>query len=171
VTPAKTVDKEYRRLGATRERVHGGVKYTFPDGARLLVPANIKPHVAESMILEVHRRYDVQPERPRLVGERVSIASAPRFDMDSLAVTPHAKQRRAEMGDQDNLTTREIVAALTCPMRVLYFEKHGSYAWVGERVAVVGHVRQGRLTIRTFLWTTNELWERNPRPEKELIDA
>ncbi|KJL45610.1 hypothetical protein [Microbacterium trichothecenolyticum] len=174
--PAKAVDKVFRELGATREIARDGrsgvkgVYYRFPDGARRHVPNGVPWVAAAGFIREVRDRYAPEPPRPPISGERVGLGSVPAVDQSKIAVTDHAKQRFDEMslGD-DGISQFEIDLALICPMHVLWMEKHGTYAWVGDRIAVVGHMREGFLTIRTYLWTTDELWERNPRPEKELI--
>jgi hypothetical protein len=165
----KLVDKEFRKMGATRTTGAYGVEYLFPDGSRKFVVSNMGFGAAHQLIHETRKRYGVKPERPPMRGVRVPIPQAPKVDLERLTVTPHAIQRREQMQEQDGLTTLEVALALTCPRHVLWMEQHGTYAWVGERIAVVGHVREGWLTIRTFLWSTNELWHRNPRPEKELI--
>lgn len=166
-SPAKAVDKEFKRIGATRRAVRNGVEYRFPDDARIFVPANVSWQVAHSMMRNAGIRNGVSKPRPPIVGDRIPITILPPVDTDRMTLTDHAKQRFAEMETQDGITAAEVALALTCPMHALWMEQHGTYAWVGERITVVGHEREGWLTIRTFLWSTNELWDEHPRLEKQ----
>lgn len=164
----KALDRAFRTLGARRERMRHGTQYTFADGAVKLVPHNVRPHVAQQMVAEVEARYGRVKDRPSYQGVKVAKRDAPRVDLKRVRVTAHALDRRAQMEDQDDLTTAEIAVALTAPSRIEWHPTQRSYAFVGDRVAVAGCFDNGYFVIRTFLWTTDDLWERNPRPEKEL---
>lgn len=163
--PAKMLDKEMRTLGGRRNRTSRGVEYTFPDGAVHLVRTGITPQAADKMVRDMRHRYG-RPERA-LRGEQVRGAAVPAVDMTKLAATEHARQRLALMKRQGGVEMREVMSALVCPMRVLWSDAHGTWQWVGERIAVVAHVTDDGVTvIRTILWSTTELWAQHPRPER-----
>lgn len=163
---AKLLDKECRDLGATRAASRHGASYTFPDGAVRFIPSNTGFAAAHAVIAELHRRYG-RPDRP-YDAERVSQGKAPRIDLKRTVATKHAAERLALMREQAGLTPLEVTTALTAPSRVRYSERHDSWLWEGDRVAVVATVADdGHATIRTLMWTTNELWAAHPRPEKE----
>lgn len=165
--PAKAVDKEFRRLGASRSTVRDGAKYLFPDGASIFIPSKINWFVAHSAMRDARMRMGADRERDPIMGERIPTTRLPAVDIDKLTVTDHARERLVMMRGQGDVADLEVLTALTCPMRALWSEQHGTYAWIGDRITVVGHYRDGWLTVRSFLWSTNDLWEQHPRPEKE----
>ena len=163
----KRIEKEFRKLGATRaERTKHEVIYMFPDGARELVPLNASDGFAGNAIRRMHERYG-RPDRAPL-ARNTKVSGAPKVDLTKAVAAPHAKERLALMREQADVTFLEVTTALTCPARVLWSDRHGSWVWEGDRVAVVADVSDDGFTrIRTILWTTNELWAAHPRPEKE----
>lgn len=165
---AKAVDKELRRIGARRSTTKGGSYYVFPDGARLFVESHVDKLVADAIMRDAGRRYGVRPDHgPFSNAQRVPLTQLPKLNLAKLNPTEHAQERFAVMRRQGGVDEREILTTLQCPMRALWMDAYGTYGWVGERITVVGHVREDTLTIRTFLWSTNDLWDQHPRPEKE----
>lgn len=163
-TASKLIDKELRKLGATRETIKDGHLYTLPDGSRVHAPSNIQWYQAWQSIRAARERAGAREFVP-FFGDQVRERDAPKVDLERLRITAHAQQRRREMAEQDDLTTREITMALVCPTRIIRDDKHESWVYVGDRVAVAGQFDQGVFMIRTILWTTAELWEKNPRME------
>lgn len=164
-TPAKMLDKELRRLGGRRRRTSRGVEYTFPDGAVRLIRPGITPQSVSTIIRDAQHRYG-RPDRA-LRGEQVRGSAVPTVDMTKLSATEHARERLALMKRQGGVGMGEITTALVCPTRVLWNDVHGTWQWVGDRVAVVAHITDDGVTvIRTILWSTTELWAQHPRPEK-----
>lgn len=162
--PAKRLDREFRAMGARRvEKTSVGVAYEFEDGSRRMVPANINAPRAREILSEAQRRYGARPSDP--LGDVTRRKGHPTVDLSKITATAHAQERLALMRDQDDLTYREILVALRAPSRVLWSDRHGSWLWVGDRVCVAASVTEdGTTIIRTLLWTSQELWEANPRP-------
>ena len=88
------------------------------------------------------------------------------IDPGRLEVTDHAAERiRLMQGQEGRMRREDISAALMRPEQVRWSDEHGSWVWVGERVAVAATVTDGATTIRTVMWATEELWAENPRPQ------
>lgn len=161
--PAKRLDKEFRRIGARRARQSShAVLYTFADGAQRLVPRNIGPGTARLMLNEVQQLYKVGLSP---LGRTEKRSGAPTIDFNNLCASAHALERFRLMQKQADLTHTEMMLAIRAPERVLWSPDHGSWLWVGDRIAVAITVTDnGAAVIRTLLWTTRELWDSNPRP-------
>ncbi len=162
--PAKRLDKEFRAMGARRKRESSGATaYIFPDGGQLLVLRNIGPARARIMLNNAQQRYG--PVRDPL-GRTEKRSGAPTIDFDRLQASRHALERLALMQGQADLSYPELLHALRIPERVLWSPDHGAWLWVGARVAIaMSFTPEGVAVIRTLLWTTRELWDKNPRPE------
>ncbi|MCJ1709285.1 hypothetical protein [Microbacterium sp. VKM Ac-2923] len=164
--PAKAVEKAFRDLGATKETQRHGVNYTFPDGATKLVPQNLRWGHAHELMSEATRRYGYAPRG--VAGTQERGRDVPQLDLRRLDATPHAKERMNLMRRQAGIRVEEVMTTLVCPIRVMWSRAHGSWVWVGERVGVAVQFRDnGHAEIRTLLWSTAELWELHPRPQKE----
>lgn len=164
-SPAKTVAKTFQRMGAASMNTSKhGTEFRFPDGAQKLVPGNMSPATARSMLKWATDRYGYE-DRPAVSGERTHRAK-PKLNLERVTASNHAKERLALMRRQDGLEMREILLALRAPQRTLWSVPHQSWLWVGERVTVAAHVQDdGSAVISTLLWSTRELWDANPRPQ------
>lgn len=169
--PAKRLDREFRAMGATRvERTSANVSYRFPDGARRLVPTNITAGKARLILRSMQDRYGVTNIDPLGFTERRP--GAPVIDLERLSTSEHARERFDLMRRQAGLTFQEILIALRAPTRVLWATNHHAWLYVGDRIAVAATAdTTGHACIRTVLWTSQELWDQNPRPEKERSDG
>lgn len=167
--PAKRLDREFRAMGARRiDRTSAYVAYRFPDGARVEVPSNIGPSNARAFLSDMQRTYGGRARDPLGLTEKKH--GAPVIDFDRLTASNHAQIRLAQMKKQAGLEFHEMLHALRIPERVLWSQLHDSWLWVGERIAVAASVDAlGHATIRTILWTQQELWDANPRPEKATV--
>lgn len=158
----KVIDKEFRHYGASRRRERYGTTYTFPDGAVKFVNETVSRATAADLLAWVQRRY--KPARDVLGG--VEAHTPPVIDPNRIVLTDHARHRITLMENQaGRLRRRELADALLHPDRVRWSPEHGSWMWVGERIAVTAHVTDGVTTIRTVLWATADLWDENPRPK------
>lgn len=164
--PAKRLDREFRAMGAVRvQRTSATVAYRFPDGARREVPTNITAGKARLMLQSMQDRYGATNIDPLGFTERRP--GAPVIDLERLSTSEHARERFDLMRRQAGLTFQEVLIALRAPARVLWATNHAAWLFVGDRIAVATHVDvEGHACIRTVLWTSQELWDQNPRPEK-----
>ena len=164
--PAKRLDREFRAMGGARvERTSTNVAYRFPDGARYLVPTNIGPGTARTLLDRLREKYGPGSVDPLGFTERRP--GAPVIDLERLSTSEHARERFDLMRRQAGLTFQEVLLALRAPARVLWATNHAAWLYVGDRIAVSMHVDlEGHACIRTVLWTSQELWDQNPRPEK-----
>lgn len=167
--PAKRLDREFRAMGATRvDRSSHAVSYRFSDGARREVPSNIGPANARSFLSDMQRIYGGHVRDPLGMTERRP--GIPDIDLTRLVASNHAQVRLTQMSHQAGLQMAEVLLALRIPHRVLWSSMHDSWLWVGERIAVAVSVDQtGFATVRTILWTQQEMWDANPRPEKATV--
>jgi hypothetical protein len=130
---------------------------------RVEVPKNIGAGSARAMLSDLQRVYG--RHRDDTLGDARHRSGAPRIDIENLHATDHARERLVLMRSQDGLTFREVLEALRIPERVLWSDRHHSWVWVRDRVAVAAWVdRSGHGTIGTILWARAELLEANPRP-------
>lgn len=162
--PAKRLDRELRDLGARRvEKTPDWVAYRMPDDARVTVPKNIGPGAARAMFARLQRAYDGCSADPLRGATRRP--GAPTIDLSRLVASKHAQIRFDLMRNQASLSYTEVLDALRIPERVLWSEPHDTWLWVRGRIAVAAGVDStGAATIVTLLWTTQELWDANPRP-------
>ncbi len=167
--PAKRLDREFRSMGAARiQRTSAYVAYRFPDGARREVRTNIGPANARALLADIQAIYGGRARDP--LGMTEKRHGAPDIDLTRLVASNHAQIRLTQMSHQAGLQMTEVLHALRIPNRVLWSEIHDSWLWVGERIAVAVSVDiLGHATVRTILWTQQELWDANPRPEKARI--
>lgn len=165
--PAKRLDREFRGMGAIRiDRNARHVSYLFPDKAIHVLNNNIRQGAAKELLDTMRRRYGATVARDPL-GYAEKRPGAPVLDFSKLIASKHAQIRLTQMQNQAGLEFQEVVLALRAPNRVLWSEIHESWLWVGERIAVAASVNiLGEATIRTILWTQQELWDANPRPER-----
>jgi hypothetical protein len=164
--PAKRIDREFRDMGARRvERTSREVAYMFPDDVRVIVPTNINPGKARELLGNYQRRYGRKPDNPLV--DAVPKSGAPVIDLTRMIATKHAMERFDLMRAQAGITYRDLLEALRIPERVLWNERHDTWLWVRDRIAVVAGVGpNGTATVTTILWAQQELWDQNPRPEK-----
>lgn len=168
--PAKTLDKEFRAMGASRQTVKNGVEYQFTDGCRRFVPHSIRNSAAVQILNDARNRYGNPNTHRSALGpaEKVKTYNRPNIDLENLVASDHAKERLTLMRRQvRDLTFAEILQAIRDPQRVMWSHPHRSWIWVGERIAVAVTITpEGVSVIRTLLWATEQLWEDNPRPER-----
>lgn len=164
--PAKRLDREFRSMGAARcDRTSQNVSYRFPDGARFLIPSNIGAGSARALLHQLQGTYGYGGNDP--LDQAVKRPGAPVIDLKRLTASNHAQIRLAQMQKQAGVAMTEVLHALRIPDRVLWSEQHDSWLWVGERIAVAASVDVlGYAVVRTILWTQQELWDANPRPER-----
>lgn len=162
----KTVEKNFRQYGARRDhRDKHGTGWLFPDGAEKLVPHAMSHATAISMLRWVQDRYGTL--RGSVINAERVRGVRPVINLEKCTASAHARERLALMRDQQGVTFQEVLMALRAPASVKYSDDHKSWVWVGDRVAVAAHVDEtGHATIATVLWTTSELWDASPRPEK-----
>lgn len=91
------------------------------------------------------------------------------MNLHNLVASTHAQERLKLMQAQAGVTYEEVKLALLTPERVRYSERHGSWVWVRDRLAIPCHDADGRFVISTILWATKELFDENPRPEKATV--
>lgn len=169
--PAKRLDREFRAMDATRvERTSQNIIYEFRDGAKYMVPRNITAGSARTMLQSLQVKYGGAAGDPLGFTERRP--GAPTIDLEQLSTSEHARERFDLMRQQASLTFQEVLFALRAPARVLWATNHRAWLYVGDRIAVSADVDSaGYARIRTILWTSQELWDQNPRPEKVLGDV
>ncbi|MGF3056192.1 hypothetical protein [Microbacterium sp. YY-01] len=97
----------------------------------------------------------------------VKVSGVPKIDLERVEVTAHARERLKLMRAQAAVTFDEILLTLKAPLRVRFVPDHGTWLWIGERIAIAGSHTDGSTSIVTILWTTKELWDANPRPSQE----
>ncbi|MGX9346599.1 hypothetical protein [Microbacterium sp. KNMS] len=164
----KDIEKFFRQLGGRRgRRERDGTVWVFPDGAAKFV-RDSEPGLAASRAMQWAAERYGQPAPAYEPGERVRRREAPVLDLERVVASEHAKERMALMRRQDGRATfRDLMATLACPVRVVWSETHGSWVWVGGRLAVPVRVRaDGSAVILSVLWATGDLWAENPRPER-----
>lgn len=162
----------YKRV-VSRLKEHGaepvvrqarGTTFEFPDGYRAYVFHAIENRAASAFLSDIEARYG-RPARDWQAG--VKVAGRPELDLERVIASEHAKERLRLMQTQRRIDLRDVLYALRLPERVLWSPKHKSWAWLRGDIAVaVTFTHDGSQVIRTILWTSDELWESNPRPEK-----
>lgn len=166
--PAKRIDREFRAMGAVRvERTSQNVAYRFPDGARRLVPTNISPGTAREILSAAQHKYGTGRTRDHIDPLRSAVQrpDSPTITPDRLRLSKHAGERFELMSGQEGLEPSELRDAVTYPEQVLWSPVHDSWMWVRGRVIVAICIGDdATCIIRTILWATEDLWERNPRP-------
>lgn len=164
----KQLEKSFRQYGARRAgHDRHGTSWLFPDGAEKLIPRNMPAASIASMFMWVQDRYGYT-RRDAFNGDRVR-GPKPVIDLQRCQASAHAKDRLTLMQTQQGVGYDEVLIALRAPSKVLWSDKHGSWIWVGDRVAVAAFVDEtGYATIGTILWTDTELWDAAPRPEKTV---
>lgn len=164
----KDIEKFFRQVGGRRgRRERGGTEWLFPDGAAKFVRDSEPGTSASRMMQWAVERYG-HPTATFIPGERVKRSEVPTLELERVVASEHAKERMALMQRQDGRASfRDLMETLACPVRVQWSEVHGSYVWVGARLAVPVRVRfDGSAVILSVLWATGELWSENPRPER-----
>lgn len=161
--PKKYLRQSFAEMGAeVHSRDKFGARWRFPDNYVVYISDTLHPNRVMSLIGEMNQRYGVK-KYPSKMGVRQQ--GAPRLDMERLTASEHSKGRLRLMNEQAGLDIREVLFVLKCPQKVLWQARHQSWCWVGERVALpMSFDDTGHATIRTIIWTTDELWEENPRP-------
>lgn len=157
--PMKLALKELPRLGCTvtyKDSRH--IAFAMPDGSRWVCPQS----VSLAKVREVVKRWTVRGDY--FVG-RPEVADPPSLAGYRLTRSRHFTERCAEMTVQ-GMEVAEVHSALTAPKRVL-LGSAGRLLYCSDRVAVVIHLEDTAVAV-TCLWTTNALWELNPRGEKEV---
>lgn len=153
--PVKLARKELPKLGATIIRdANGMIEFQLPTGGRYFVSSGSKLPKLRALIESLTERYN--PLSGYVVVDEFPNVSA-------TTATPHFRHRFELMEDQEQLTGVEVADALARPVRV--WRSGDRFAYERGRVVVVGQTSKGVLVLITVLWATQDLWERNPRPE------
>lgn len=156
--PSDLVETAARQRGWVRE----GDGWRFPDGAVI----RFGPGGSWKNAVETTRAITARYGTAR--GEYVHGAARPGrpvMSLDRLRPSRHARQRWAQMSSEAGLDSSELVRVLRLPVRVVWSEKHSSWVWVGERIAVPVIDTSDGLVVTTVLWSTHELWDAHPRKE------
>lgn len=170
--PTKTLEREFKALGGRRmEKVGAGVRYRFPDGGVYLIPVGVGPGKARAILVGVQARYGTKDIRSSTDPLRSAVerANPPTIAPEALTMSRHATERFTLMASQVRLARAEVTDALLWPERVMWSPLHESWMWVRGRIIVAAAINEdGSTVIRTILWATEDLWEQNPRPSKEI---
>lgn len=161
--PRKDARRVFRQYGGT-QTVHRNItQWAFPDGFVLVLEPGDSFGAIASKIKTVQERYGVQR---REMGGLAKVGRAPRLDLENLTASDHAKERLRLMQSQRTVTFRDVLHVLRLPERVLWSEKHNSWVWVRDdlAIAVRDHFGGGHI-ITTVLWSKQELWDSHPRPK------
>ena len=161
--PRKLARKVFREYGG---RVHiadkWGTHYIFPDGSTVLLGDNDHHGIVIEKVETVRARFGGLPGQQ--FGRLGTRPHKPSLDFDRLVASDHAKERLRLMQRQAAVSFAEVLLTLRTPERVLWSDKHESWLWVRDRIAVAVKDTGQQLVIATVLWTTHDLWEANPRP-------
>lgn len=169
--PRKFIESRIRDYGGVKngrldERAKDGrgTDWVFPDGQHMFVLDGIHMGHAAALVNELKRMYGHRrSDTPFNATKR---SNAPQVDLTQLTASEHAKDRFRLMRTQDRLEFSDVLHAIRLPTRVLWSEVHQSWIWVGTKVSVAVKVLpSGSAVITTLLWSTEELWAANPRPE------
>lgn len=159
--PRKRVEKVAKEAGGrVRFSSHHIVIWAFDDGWEVTMAANAHAGTAAAVVTAIQNRYG----RPQTAFNGRKASHAPTVDFARLGCTTHARDRLALMRSQAGIEFSDLVLALRTPQRVEFSDKHESWIWVGERVAVCASECDDRWVITTLLWSRTELWDAFPRP-------
>lgn len=161
--PRKEARRVFRQYGGAPEFYHKHVTdWLFPDGFRIRLGDDDHHGVVRSKIGQVRTRYGHQQSKE--LGGLSKAGNAPRLNLEKLHASDHAKDRLKLMQSQRTVTYTDVLHALRLPEKVLWSEKHGSWVWLRDPIAVaVTQVPNGHL-ITTILWADNDLYALHPRP-------
>lgn len=166
--PRKFVKQRFEERGAeVVARVDHGTRWCFPDGKQIHIPDGISMVSARRFVREV--------AEPRQIVTRSAVrarkVSGPKPVLDLARTTPsqHAIQRMTLMKHQVGITPEEFAFVLNCPESIQWSDLHESWVWMGRRIAIpIAFAADGAATIKTILWSQQELWELFPR---EAVNA
>lgn len=137
--------------------------WQFPDGGWFTHHKNHKWGATGVTVRRIQERY-AKPHDEYHLG--VKRPGKPYMDMDRLVTTPHAVERWHQMQKQAGLDYSELLLTLKTPERVVWSEKHASWLWVREKLAIPVVEVAERLVVKTVLWTSHDLWEQHPRDDR-----
>jgi hypothetical protein len=161
----KRASQIFRDRGAVvTERHRYWTTYKFPDNRTVSISKDERVAVTLAKIKDAQERYGY--DTPDLFREYVSTGGKPRLDLDNLVASTHAKERLALMQQQSKITYQEVLHTLRLPERVLWSPVHESWCWIRGRIAVAVADSRGTQLITTVMWTSQELFEENPRPKE-----
>lgn len=141
-----------------------GSDFIFDDGFSVRLPNDTTPAAAERIVNTLRARYGRIGDRP---SEHLSDRPRkPRLDLRRLVASDHAKLRLAQMRRQAAVTDEELLLCLRAPERVRFSDRHGTWVWVRDRLAVAVKETPSVFVVTTILWSTESLFDANPRPEK-----
>ena len=175
--PAKVLRRELEALGGvvtergkkSRRDLASAMVFTFPDGWNVLVRKDVTARFAEQILNSARTHLGLPPlavKTPRVKTDRPRPPKPPRIDPTRIQITPHAQARFNLMRRQAGVSKAEVVDTLLNPLRRRFNDRHGSFAFVGDRVTVDVCVDNGHQVIKTLEWSTPDLWEKYPRPER-----
>lgn len=97
------------------------------------------------------------------------VFSAPRLELGNYHAPDHFKERTRLMLGQ-GLRRPEITDAILHPETVRINPATGRWIYCHGRIGVVVQPPEhGVYVLITILWATDDLWEQNPRPEREKL--
>lgn len=97
------------------------------------------------------------------------VFSAPRLEAGEYEPSKHFLEMFQWMRGQ-GLRSSEVTAAVLAPESVRVADGNADWLYCHGRIAVaVGKPEGNTYPLVTVLWATDELWEQNPRPEKEMV--
>jgi hypothetical protein len=160
--PYRFCKEELEHIGGVEvSRDKTGVQFRFKDGKRVFVRFSITELAASHLVRDTRKLQGLKQTR-----NSAPVLRPPVLDLNRLGASKHAAERLALMKSQAGVTWEELVHTLRIPESINYSHEHGSWVWVGTRVSLAVAVENGIATILTVLWSNNDLWESNPRPER-----
>lgn len=162
--PRKVQRSILRQYGAhvvSKQREH--TTWQMPDGARIVVRDTDHHGTVAKRLEELRSRYG-PVEQTNSIDRFGTRANKPDLDLNRVVASTHAKERLALMQSQAKVTFQEVLHAIRIPERVLWSDRHGSWMWVRDRLAVAVVETGDSFVITTILWTSNDLFEQYPRP-------
>ncbi|MBK0419988.1 hypothetical protein JD276_13200 [Leucobacter sp. CSA1] len=164
----KTAKKELTKLGCEVVReTRDLIAFRLLTGQDWVCSSRTQMHTVRSVVDRQRGHYRVQ------TGEYLAafpeVTSAPRMEIGNYYAPPHFKDSTRLMLGQ-GLTRPEITTAILSPETVRINPATGRWIYCAGRIGVVIEPPEhGIYTLITILWSTDEEWEQNPRPEREKL--
>lgn len=160
--PMKLARKEFPKYGAEHLTgdEHGDI-WRMPWGQRWVVRSRMR-------LQDVRDQVEVLRVRQDPLWEFIP-HHAPQIER--VSGTKHFMERFQLMCDQADLTPLEVNAAALNPAETRYCYRTGTFAYMRGRIAVIAAEHKGTMRVITILWTSPDLWAKNPRDDAGARDA
>lgn len=161
--PVKLACKQLPKYGAkVLHETSKGVLFLLPNGGRWFVTKRtplrvVREVIDDSYLIALGLQRFTQTVNPEIAPER-------------LRMTAHFLERLNLMNSQAGVTVREVHEVLAKPKKVLATSNLSRLIVIGERVSPLIAQDDGDLVLVTLRWSTVELWDKYPRPEKGSED-